>query len=276
MEDTKSKFNASPLLTFFRSGAWETKKPRYDGFLLTDLRVFNEDPTPREEEDDNRMTPLRDSSRYGEQRALARQVLNRVRYHLADTADVHVRHLAHVCVHHSMIILSTRIDDLLPAIHAVWECLLDSLSPTTSERIRLATLHVLRVLFRFSGEFLHGRLKDLLPSPLLSSGGTPMWRGKVLDLLSFWAQDDEFLSQKIIPHVLRYAAGELAVSENRVRAEGLLEFIGPRNPGMLFAVIPPAGHEGHEVHVLDCIPRKPRIPLTAWTDVNALLKAVGA
>jgi len=288
----------SPLLTFFTSGAWETKRPRVDGFVLTDLSVFNEDPAPREEQEEdqaNVLNPPRDSSRYGEQRALARGIIDRARYHLADTTDVHVRHLAHVCVHHAMIILSTRIDDLLPAIHAVWESLLNSLSPRTSERIRVATLQVLRVISRFSGEFLHGRMENVLPAPLLS-GGSPSWRGKILDVLHFWAQDDEFLSQKMIPHVLRYAAGELNVAENKTRAEQVLECVGAHNPGMLAAaMLNRRGKNGekkkmensnpkdkmcadddNDTLLLHRLSRRPRIPLTPSTDAKPLLGAIGA
>ena len=112
---------ATAVAAFFSGGMLSWKLPRRrDGFLLNDLGLRLDEDAEDSEEAEQSQGHSKANGRYSQERRVASSVVMWARHFLQSSAAV-PRHLAHVSVIHGLTVLSTRVKDLLPHVHSVWQ-----------------------------------------------------------------------------------------------------------------------------------------------------------
>eukprot|EP00913_Durusdinium_trenchii_P034151 g31963.t1 len=165
---------------------------------------------------------------YGAQRRIASSIVLWARHYLQSSNSVS-RHLAHVAIVHGLTVLSTRVKDLLPHVHDIWQQLALSFSHEGSLSADACIL--LKHVARLSGDFVQRRFVSdcwsslwlrLCTTPPVESGNTSpelKMQLAVLDVLAFLS-GDSLLVQTISKELL--AIGSLGMSNRESTEEGQL------------------------------------------------------
>ncbi|CAE8730813.1 unnamed protein product, partial [Polarella glacialis] len=249
---------SSALAAFLtgRSRGWKPPRRR-DGFFLADLGLrFDEDAVVQLEED--KEEPVLDrpkASKYGRERRVASSVVLWARHHLQSTS-ASTRHLAHLAVLHGLTVLSTRVKDLLPHIHDVWQQAIPSFSPEAPLAVQSDGCVLLKHVARLSGDFIRRRfVEDCWPglwARLRASAPVPereadAWSPKLkaqlaaLDALSFLAGDSVLMAgiaEQVLALALKFWAPDVA---DRLRrpAWTLLQCLAAADPDLLWLYLRP-------------------------------------
>ena len=145
----------SSAVASFLTGGRQTWKPpqRRDGFLLDDLgRFLDEDGCQPEEDQINASEPSL-------QRRIASSIVMWTRHDLQSSSPMS-RHLAHVAIVHGLTVLSTRVKDLLPHVHDIWQQLVPSFSQDVSVAAQADACVLLKHVARLSGDFIRRRFVE--------------------------------------------------------------------------------------------------------------------
>ena len=164
--------SAMAVSAFFSGKLMGWKPPRRrDGFFLHDLGLCldedSEETGESEMEESSRASTAAKGfegsgnastggGRYDQERRVASSVVMWARNFL-QFPDAGPRHLAHVAVIHGLTVLSTRVKDLLPHVHSVWQHMTPSFSDGAAMAALADSCVLLKHMARLSGDFIKRR-----------------------------------------------------------------------------------------------------------------------
>eukprot|EP00435_Cladocopium_sp_Y103_P029983 s2196_g7.t1 len=216
----------SSAVAAFLSGGQQTwtSARRRDGFLLDDLGHFlDEDAYLENKEEIESGAVHLDRSEPSEQlqsmqRRIASSIVMWARHDLQSAIPMS-RHLAHVAVVHGLTVLSTKVRDLLPHVHDIWQQLVPSFSQEVPTAAQADACILLKHVARLSGDFIRRRFMDdcwdslwlrlRSANPVTQASASPgcsefKMQCAALDVLAFLSGDSS-LVQNISKHLLALA-----------------------------------------------------------------------
>ena len=244
-------FAATAVSAFFGGELRSWKLPRRrDGFFLQDLGMCLDEDAEESDEEPSQ-TRCNANGRYHHERCIASSVIMWARNFLQSSVPVS-RHLAHVATIHGLTVLSTRVKELLPNVHNVWQ----HITPSFSDGVGLATLAdsciLLKHMARLSGDFIQRRflnecwpgiwkrLSSAVPVQNCSKFSPELkMQRAALDAIVFLSGDSSLVrgvSQPLVILAIKYAGPSTAESL-RCLAWSLLERMATMDPDLLWIYI---------------------------------------
>ena len=221
----KCNQSESSAVAAFLSGGQQTWKSaqRRDGFLLDDLGHFLDEDAYKETESGEDHLDRSEGSERSEQlqsmqRRIASSIVMWARHDLQSSFPTS-RHLAHVAVVHGLTVLSTKVKDLLPHVHDIWQQLVPSFSQQVPTAAQADACILLKHVARLSGDFIRRRFIDdcwdnlwlrlRSANPVTQASASPgcsefKMQCAALDVLAFLSGDSS-LVQNISKHLLALA-----------------------------------------------------------------------
>ncbi|CAE7827991.1 PHT4 [Symbiodinium necroappetens] len=259
-EDISQPKQVATAVSSFFSGALLPWKPprRRDGFFLHDLgQLLDDDAEENAEENEAtaREVPSqacrKAKGRYDRERRVAASIVLWAR-HFLQSPDAVPRHLAHVAVIHGLTVLSTRVRDLLPHVHSVWQHMTSSFSDGVAMAALADSCVLLKHMARLSGDFIKRRfLSECWPGIWRSLkttecaktsqewSSTMKMQWAALDALVFLAGDSSLvrgISLQLIALAIKFA-NPSAANSLRSLAWSLFQQMAKVDPDLLWMYV---------------------------------------